>query len=302
MAVTKEGIFKAADELKASGESPTLAAIRKKVGGGSFTTISEAMKEWRESTAPKAPVKTPAPESLKGRLDELSAELWDAALTMANDRLASERAALAMARSELEVASAEAAELADQLAGELDQEREKAAAAKRMSSDLLADLQNRLDAALLGESRASALASEMAAKIEEMAARIDDAKQAAARDAKAHADEVARHEATRGKLSASETALAARAADLKVAQEGLSDAMEDMASMRKQSTETASQLAVAIANAAHARELASERTAELERLRSHSADLATSLKALAASAAPAPQKRGKSGGNQDQVG
>ena len=46
MAITKKAIFDAADVLDAGGQRPTLAALRKAVGGGSFTTISEAMKEW----------------------------------------------------------------------------------------------------------------------------------------------------------------------------------------------------------------------------------------------------------------
>ena len=47
MAIDKQQIFKAANELDLTGHSPTLAAVRKVLGGGSFTTISEAMNEWR---------------------------------------------------------------------------------------------------------------------------------------------------------------------------------------------------------------------------------------------------------------
>ena len=39
MAITTEQIWSAADALDAAGQSPTLAAVRKAVGGGSFTTI-----------------------------------------------------------------------------------------------------------------------------------------------------------------------------------------------------------------------------------------------------------------------
>ena len=46
MAITKKSIFDAADALDAGGQRPTLVAIRKAVGGGTFTTISEVMKEW----------------------------------------------------------------------------------------------------------------------------------------------------------------------------------------------------------------------------------------------------------------
>lgn len=40
MAITKEQIFAVADELDAAGQNPTLASVRKQLGGGSFTTIS----------------------------------------------------------------------------------------------------------------------------------------------------------------------------------------------------------------------------------------------------------------------
>ena len=47
MALTKQDIWRCADELDAEGIRPTLAAVRKKLGSGSFTTISDAMAEWK---------------------------------------------------------------------------------------------------------------------------------------------------------------------------------------------------------------------------------------------------------------
>ena len=41
MAITREQIWNAADEIDAAGQNPTLAAVRKAVGGGSFTTIQD---------------------------------------------------------------------------------------------------------------------------------------------------------------------------------------------------------------------------------------------------------------------
>jgi hypothetical protein len=43
MAITIQDIHAAADKIADAGEAPTLAAVRKALGGGSFTTISEAM-------------------------------------------------------------------------------------------------------------------------------------------------------------------------------------------------------------------------------------------------------------------
>ena len=54
------------------------------------------------------------------RLAELGAEIWTSALELANGRLATEREALEAARLQLEADKLEAAELADQVAADLE--------------------------------------------------------------------------------------------------------------------------------------------------------------------------------------
>lgn len=121
MALTKEQIFQAADQLAEAGESPTLANVRKALGGGSFTTISEAMNEWKaKQQAASTPLREPAPEAITSRLDEIGAEIWAVALDKANARLSSEREALETIRHQLEEAQQEATDLADQLSAELE--------------------------------------------------------------------------------------------------------------------------------------------------------------------------------------
>ncbi len=113
MAVNKEQIFSAADELAAAGQKPTLEAIRRRTGG-SFTTISPVLNEWKARQA-AAPLREPAPQAVVDRLAELGADVWAVALEMANNRLAAEREALEKVRAELEADRAEATELADRL-------------------------------------------------------------------------------------------------------------------------------------------------------------------------------------------
>jgi len=121
MAITKDQIFAVADELDAAGQNATLAAVRKALGGGSFTTISEGMTEWKARKAAKElPFREPAPSAVADRLAELGAEIWSSALELANGRLAIEREALEAARLQLEADKAEAAELADQVTAELE--------------------------------------------------------------------------------------------------------------------------------------------------------------------------------------
>ena len=124
MAITKDQIFVVADELDAAGQNPTLAAVRKALGGGSFTTISEGMTEWKARKAAKEqPLREPAPPSITDRLGELGADIWSMALELANGRLASEREALEAARVQLEAETAEAAEMADQVTAELEESK-----------------------------------------------------------------------------------------------------------------------------------------------------------------------------------
>jgi hypothetical protein len=121
MAITKKAIFDAADALDAGGQRPTLAALRKAVGGGSFTTISEAMKEWWAVRALReAPVREPAPAVVGERLGVVADEIWGLALQVANERLAGEREAFDAARVQAEQEKVEAVELADAVTAELE--------------------------------------------------------------------------------------------------------------------------------------------------------------------------------------
>ncbi len=121
MAITRDQIFAIADEIDAAGQNATLAAVRKALGGGSFTTISEGMTEWKARKAAKeTPLREPAPSAVADRLAELGSEIWTSALELANGRLVTEREALEAARLHLEADKAEAAELADQVTAELE--------------------------------------------------------------------------------------------------------------------------------------------------------------------------------------
>ena len=121
MAITKDQIFAIADEINAAGQNATLAAVRKALGGGSFTTISDGMTEWKARKAAKeTPLREPAPSAVADRLAELGSEIWTSALQLANGRLVTEREALEAARLHLEADKAEAAELADQVTAELE--------------------------------------------------------------------------------------------------------------------------------------------------------------------------------------
>ena len=126
MAIIKETIWQAANELDQAGEKPTLANVRKKVGGGSFTTISEAMTEWH-ATRPRSAVKRdPVPEKVSDAAAEFTAMLWQVAHELADGRLQAEQAELERLRAQFEEEKVEAAAFADQLNQELETEKQKA--------------------------------------------------------------------------------------------------------------------------------------------------------------------------------
>lgn len=177
MAITTQDIHAVADRIAAEGQQPTLAAVRSALGGGSFTTISEAMKVWKAAQQSViAPIREAAPAAVAERMAEVAGEVWSIAQGMANDRLASEREALDAARQEMEQAQAEAAELADQLAGDLDtakaviEQQAQAAALQAGEIERQAADAARLNSAL---SVATTAASTAEASLAEVRTRVD---------------------------------------------------------------------------------------------------------------------------------
>ena len=125
MAIAESDVHAAADLILASGQQqPTLAAVRAALGGGSFTTISEAMKSWKAARqAAATPQREAPPAAVTDRLEALAGDIWGIALGMANDRLEKERETLDAARQEIEAQRREAAELADQVSADLEAAR-----------------------------------------------------------------------------------------------------------------------------------------------------------------------------------
>ena len=99
---TKDEIWAAAQALTDAGERPTLVAVRKAVGGGSYTTISEAMAEWRARQEQPQARRDPAPETIAAQAAEMAAAIWAQASALAHEKLQAERAALDAAREGME--------------------------------------------------------------------------------------------------------------------------------------------------------------------------------------------------------
>ena len=119
MALTTQDIHAKADTLAEQGIKPTLAEVRKALGGGSFTTISDAMRSWRQEQQTEQQLQQiDLPSSIEERLKSLGAEMWQSAINIANERLAAEREALAVAQTKAQAETDEAQEAVKMLEAE----------------------------------------------------------------------------------------------------------------------------------------------------------------------------------------
>lgn len=119
MAITTQQIHAIADQLHEQGIKPTLAEVRKALGGGSFTTISEAMKFWRQDNQQEEQLRqVELPSSIAERLQTLGADMWQTAIDIANDRLVKEREALDGIKAKAQAETDEAQEAVKTLESE----------------------------------------------------------------------------------------------------------------------------------------------------------------------------------------
>lgn len=163
MAITIEQIHAIADQLTQQGVKPTQMNVREVLGGGSFTTIAEGLRTWRQEQETAIQLQAVViPQDITDRTQILIAQLWETAQQLANDRLAKEREILehkqAVMFDEVEQAQLvvktlenEQAELLaqlDQLTAKSDNQAEQLTQAQQNHSDqarLIATLQGDLD-------------------------------------------------------------------------------------------------------------------------------------------------------------
>lgn len=102
----KRMFYEAADEMLANGIKPTMDGVRQKIGG-SYSTLSKIMAEWKRDKAQEKVVHDAPPEAIVSLVGRMASELW----AMANSEA---QLALAALR---ETATAESAELKTELSG-----------------------------------------------------------------------------------------------------------------------------------------------------------------------------------------
>lgn len=127
MILTTEKIHAKITEIyEKTGEITTQSKLREALGGGSFTTIGEALKSWKDNMSKEQELsKVQLPSDLEARVLQFAAATWDQAIDDANVRLKTERAALQEAREEFETRESELNESINVLEDEAEQLREK---------------------------------------------------------------------------------------------------------------------------------------------------------------------------------
>lgn len=130
---SKEKVFIAAESIAARGEIVTQNAIREELGGGSFSTISPLLKEWRAQAAQAARPRRDAEEAIPEGVEKVVAELmrrtWAEAKNVASIGLEAARRDVEEARSQAAAELAEGAEIVVLLEAERDKAQAAAEAA-----------------------------------------------------------------------------------------------------------------------------------------------------------------------------
>ena len=184
--VTDETVFEIADQLTANGEKVTNRAVWSAIGGGSMTTISQALRRWKERQVLQVtqPIeRTPLPASLVDVLHNAATQLWEAAQAETKSELEqlaqATNARIAEAQSERDDTLAELQTTAEELE-QVKAERDAAHAeidskAQQLATRAaeLATLQTELNAQALASTQATHRAETAEAARTELLARVE---------------------------------------------------------------------------------------------------------------------------------
>ena len=172
----EQAIIEAAERLLAdTGRIPTVEAVRETLGGGSFSTLSPVLRDWRRQRQTGAPVVGEIPARVRVALERATAALWGALREEVEERAARAREEAGARAGEAEAERGEALREVARLEAELARaagsaarerealirERDEARAALAGAREENATLAER---ARQQESRIKALATELEAE------------------------------------------------------------------------------------------------------------------------------------------
>lgn len=166
-ALTEADIFKAADQLVQHGHKVTLETLRDALGGGSFSTISPALKAWRTTQQQRQELSDVAmPDDLTTLHQQAIAQAWQLAQKLASDRLTAERAQLDELRERLENEAEEQRRAVEILEVELDDAQKNLASTTDQLTKITAENQKNLAEIAAAKTQITELAERETAAVE----------------------------------------------------------------------------------------------------------------------------------------
>ncbi len=93
MSTKEQRIVEAASRLQADGKKPTMEAIRQEIGGGSFATISPALRKWRESQQQEQlkAVALEMPKDVNAIFEKFTNSLWREFESLITEKIANKQ-------------------------------------------------------------------------------------------------------------------------------------------------------------------------------------------------------------------
>ena len=177
--ITREQVFETADAIAREGVTPTVMAVRKRLGGGSPNNITKWLSEWKaQNETTRIETLPPFPEPVEAAMRQV----WGTAWKGAQEQLESEREALSTARKEIE---RERSEMLSEIT-RLDGEVEAARTQTRDTDKALDDTRRAHDETRAELREIRALAEERSKRIEEQNAELHEVRNQAS-DAQADA-------------------------------------------------------------------------------------------------------------------
>jgi hypothetical protein len=155
--ITKQDVWRVASEIDAGGDKPSVLEVRKRLGAGSYTTITAALREWVKPGADEENQVDDIPDEVSNRVEQFGADLYAMVYRIAQEQFDAQRLEYEIRIKALEAEKAEVVQIADSTEAALDVANAKL---DRVSCELdccLSDskvLESRLDDAISDKERA----------------------------------------------------------------------------------------------------------------------------------------------------
>ena len=155
--ITKQDVWRVASEIDAGGDKPSVLEVRKRLGAGSYTTITAALREWVKPGSDEEEQVDDIPEEVSNRVEQFGADLYAMVYRIAQEQFDAQRLEYEIRIKALEAEKAEVVQIADATEAALDVANAKLDQVSRELDRCLSDskvFESRLDDAISDKERA----------------------------------------------------------------------------------------------------------------------------------------------------